>query len=131
MFLSCHVCISEWVHTLYLPECQGTPCSKQARYLKFKWLQRDSNPQPLSSKMNTQPVWPSGWVFVYKLSGCVFKSCCSHLIFNLYMKFISLLMLILLLKHAGFFWIWVWHPGLIYKFRSFGIQGSLLKSFGP
>ena len=31
-----------------LPECRGTPCSKQAPYLKFKWQQRDSNPQPLS-----------------------------------------------------------------------------------
>ena len=37
MFLSCHVRVSEWICTLYLPECQGTPCSKQARYLKFKW----------------------------------------------------------------------------------------------
>ena len=36
--------------TLYsLPECQGTPCSKQASYLKFKRQQRDSDPQPLSS----------------------------------------------------------------------------------
>ena len=35
--------------TLWLPECQGTPCSKQARNLKFKWLQLDSNPLPLSS----------------------------------------------------------------------------------
>ena len=26
-----------------LPECQGTPCSKQAPYLNFKWQQRDSN----------------------------------------------------------------------------------------
>ena len=26
MLLSCHICISEWTHTLYLPECQGTPC---------------------------------------------------------------------------------------------------------
>ena len=32
-----------------LPECQGTPCSKQAPYLKFKRQQRDSNPKPLSS----------------------------------------------------------------------------------
>ena len=31
MFLSCHVRVSEWIHTLSLPECQGTPCSKQAR----------------------------------------------------------------------------------------------------
>ena len=26
------------------------------------------------------PVWLNGWVFVYKLSGCEFKSHCSHLI---------------------------------------------------
>ena len=32
--------------TLYsLHEYQGTTCSKQASYLKFKWQQRDSNPQ--------------------------------------------------------------------------------------
>ena len=52
-----------------------TPCSKQARYLKFKWLQRDSNPQP-----QPQPsVWLDGWVFVYELIGCGFESRCSHL----------------------------------------------------
>ena len=34
---------------LLLPECKGSSCSKQARYLKFKWMQRDPNPQPLSS----------------------------------------------------------------------------------
>ena len=48
MFLSCCICISEWIHTLYLPEYQGTPFSKQAWNLKFKWLQLDSNPQPHS-----------------------------------------------------------------------------------
>ena len=42
MFLSCHVRVSEWTHTLQLPECQGTPCSKQVRNPKFKWLQQDS-----------------------------------------------------------------------------------------
>ena len=37
--------------TLYnVPECQGTPCSKQAPYLKFKWQQRDSNPQHIVPK---------------------------------------------------------------------------------
>ena len=30
-----------------MPECQGTPCSKQAPYLNFKWEQRDLNQQPL------------------------------------------------------------------------------------
>ena len=56
MFLSCHVRISEWIHTLQLPECQRTPCSKQSRILKFMWLQLDSNPQPLSLQTNTQPL---------------------------------------------------------------------------
>ena len=36
MFLSCHVRVSEQIHTLYLPKCQVTPCSKLAQYLKFK-----------------------------------------------------------------------------------------------
>ena len=49
MFLPCHMCIAERIHTLYFPECQGTSCSKQMRYLKFKWLQQGSNPQLFSS----------------------------------------------------------------------------------
>ena len=49
MFLSSHVPVSERIHTLQLPECQANLFSKQTRYLKFKLLQRDSNPQPLSS----------------------------------------------------------------------------------
>ena len=28
VFLSCHVRVSEWIHTLYLPECQGTLISE-------------------------------------------------------------------------------------------------------
>ena len=49
ILVSCHLRISEWIHTLYLPEFQGTPCLEQAWYLKFKWVQRDANPQTLSS----------------------------------------------------------------------------------
>ena len=37
--LLCHVRVSEWVYTVYLPKCQGTPCSKQVWYLTFKWQQ--------------------------------------------------------------------------------------------
>ena len=25
------------------------------------------------------PIWLNGWVFVYKLSGCGFESCCCHI----------------------------------------------------
>ena len=45
----------------------------------FKWLQLDSNPEP--------PVWPNGWVFVYKLSGSGFESSCSHLNFRFHACF--------------------------------------------
>ena len=30
------------------------------------------------SKNNIRPVWPNGWVFVYKLSSSGFESSCSH-----------------------------------------------------
>ena len=49
MFLSCHVHVPEWIHTLYWLECQRTPYSKQVPCLKFKWLQGASNLQALSS----------------------------------------------------------------------------------
>ena len=70
MFLSCHVRVWEWIHTLQFPECQGTPCSKQASYLNIKWLQLDSNPQPLSSWTNTQP---------FSQTGQMIEQCCEYL----------------------------------------------------
>ena len=56
---SCHVCDSAWIHTV-LPERQGTRSWKLVRYLKFKWLQRDSNPQSRSSWTNIQPFTQTG-----------------------------------------------------------------------
>ena len=35
IFLSCHVRVSAWIHPPKLPQCQETPCSKQARNRKF------------------------------------------------------------------------------------------------
>ena len=55
IIFSCYRRVSEWIHTLYLPEYQGTPYSKQSQYLKFKWMQPVSNPQRLSLSRNTQP----------------------------------------------------------------------------
>ena len=65
IFLSCHARVSEWIHTLHLPECQGTPCWKQVRYLKFKWLERDSNQQLfffVNEHSTVWPNWPNNWV---------------------------------------------------------------------
>ena len=39
MFLSCHVRVSEWIHTLYLSQCQGTPRWKPALNFNFNKLQ--------------------------------------------------------------------------------------------
>ena len=48
ILLSCHVRVSEWIHTLWLPECQGTPHSKQLLSFKlhpvavtfqYRWIQ--------------------------------------------------------------------------------------------
>ena len=41
-------------------------------YFNCKWLQLDSNPEPL------RPVWPNCWVFVYELNGSGFESSCCH-----------------------------------------------------
>ena len=49
MLSSYHVRISEWIYTLRQPEYQRNLLSKQERYLKFNWLQRNSNPQPPTS----------------------------------------------------------------------------------
>ena len=54
MLLSSHGCISEWIHILQLPECQGNPCSKQSLYLKFKWLQKDLNVTKMHHKTLSQ-----------------------------------------------------------------------------
>ena len=57
--------------TLYrLNECHGTPCSKQPPYLKFKWQQRETNPQPLSLWTNTQP---------FSQTGQMIELCCKYL----------------------------------------------------
>ena len=72
LIMSC-TCFRVYIFTLCLPECQGTPYLTQAWNLKFKWLQLNSNPQ----------TGLNGWLFLYKLSGCGFESCCSHLNFRL------------------------------------------------
>ena len=50
VFFWCHLHVSEWIYTEY----QGAPSSKKATNLKVKWLPLDSNPEALSSYLNTQ-----------------------------------------------------------------------------
>ena len=81
MFLSCRVRVLEWIYTLQLPECQGTPFSRQGWNLKVKWLQVYSNPEPLNSKAKIQSFCRMGqmielcseylsvrWIWLYALA---------------------------------------------------------------
>ena len=83
LFTDCYVTYEfQSEFTLYsLPECQGTPCSTQAPYLKFECQQqRDQNPQPLSKwKLNHLAKMAKGRVLVYQLSVCGFESHRCHL----------------------------------------------------
>ena len=45
----------------------------------------DCNRIQIHNHLVCKLVWLNGWVFIYKLSGCGFKSCCSNLNFlNIY-----------------------------------------------
>ena len=73
MFLSCHVRVSQWIHTLWLPECQGTPYSKQTQNLKFKWLNGTRTHNHVVRKRTLNHLAKLAkvvWVVVYELSGC-------------------------------------------------------------
>ena len=63
-----------------MSEYQETHCSKQAQYLKFLWLQQDSNPQPLSSNENSTiwPNWPNGWGVSWVLICVVHLTVCYY-----------------------------------------------------
>ena len=49
MFWSCHVRVSEWIHTLQLPKYPEIFCPKLQPNMKFKWVQWHSKRQQLSS----------------------------------------------------------------------------------
>ena len=81
MFLSCHVRVLDWLHTLYLPERQGTPrnrgdiwslsdCNglRTHNHLVRKWTLNHSAKLAkwLSCVVST---------YLYSAFGCVFLSC--------------------------------------------------------
>ena len=78
MLLSCHVRVSEWIYTLYLPECQGTLSHHNG-------IQTHNNlvRKRILSYLAKLAKWLNGWVFVCELSRCGFESCCRHPNFHL------------------------------------------------
>ena len=93
MLFSCHVRVPEWIHTLQLPECQGTPSSKQARNLKVNWLQLA---ELCSEYLSVRCIWlyvllmshtcfrvnPDSIVAWMPTIECRFESRCSHFTFR-------------------------------------------------
>ena len=61
-----------------------------------------------------KPVWLSGWVFIYELSGCGFESCCFHFDHS-FSKFLfpsladTIENYLTMLLNFGYFWLRVFH----------------------
>ena len=91
MFLSCHVCISEWIHSLYFApvlskefvDIQATiECGftlKCVCDMIRTYSQMHCTDKYWQHSLIIWPVWLNGWVFVYELSTCGFESSCSHM----------------------------------------------------
>ena len=88
MFLSCHACVSAWIHT-FTPasskeviDIQATiECGFTLKHVRdmiriYMQMQRSDKYSQHSSII--WPVWINGWVFVYELSGCGFESSCIN-----------------------------------------------------
>ena len=60
MFLSCHVRVSEWIHTF-----QTRTHNQLVRERTLKHLAKLTKTLKI-----VRPVWLNGYVFIYELSGC-------------------------------------------------------------
>ena len=73
--LSCHVRVSEWIHTLQLPECKGTPCSKQERYLKFVYELSGCGTQVTKWHSGNHRVWIHSEIRTWHDKNLQYSSC--------------------------------------------------------
>ena len=88
MFSSCHVRVSEWIHTLNVKEllaqnmCKIWNSSDGNCTRTLNHLVRKGTLKHLAKlaykKEDLRPVWLNGWEFVYELSGCGLKFSCSY-----------------------------------------------------
>ena len=90
MFLSCHVRVSEWIHSEYHSEYHSESTLnitlnmtlKRVRDMIRTYSQMHRTDKYSQHSSIIWPVWLNGWVFVYELSGCRFESSWSHLNFR-------------------------------------------------
>ena len=88
MFLSCHVRVSEWIHTSskefldIQANIESGFTLKRVRDMTRTYSQMHRTDKYSQPSSIIWPVWLKSWVFVYELSGCGFESSCSHLNFR-------------------------------------------------
>ena len=76
-----HVCFEQWVLDIQANiECGFTLKIVRDMIITYRQMHRTDNYSQYSSVIWS--VLPNGWVFVYELSGCGFKSTCRHLNFR-------------------------------------------------
>ena len=80
MFLLCQVRISEWIRTLLLPECQGTPCSKQIPYMSLSDCNGTWIHNHLVNKRTVNHLAKLSKMFICELIDCGCESRCSLLL---------------------------------------------------
>ena len=66
---------SYYMQNFLIPR-EKTFCSFKNNRIQIKMLQKSKFNQ---LQLDSNPVWPNGWVFIYELSGYGFESNCSHL----------------------------------------------------
>ena len=69
---------SYYMQNFLIPR-EKTFCSFKNNTIQIKMLQKSKFKQ---LQLDSNPVWPNGWVFIYELSGYGFESSCSHLNFR-------------------------------------------------
>ena len=100
MFLSCHIRVSEWIQTLWLPECKGTPCSKQVRNLAslVKWLRVRLRTKWLWVRVQLQSLKLRIFLYLVSLFSFWISSLSKYLEWTIFSRFLlSLLSSVLLL----------------------------------
>ena len=75
---ACFKQVAPWHSSNYRVRIHSEMCMWHNKNIQSNALYR----KVLTTQLKHRPVWLNGWLFVYELSSCGFKSHCSHLNFR-------------------------------------------------